>query len=181
MTGIVITIIVFILVATIVIRNKLVELKNLTDEAFSTMDVYLKKRWDLVPNLVSTVKAYAEHETDVFEKVANARAGNYESLKSEEKIDANLNLEKGLEQIKIVAEAYPELKANENFLQLSDSLTKVEEDIANSRKYYNATVRKYNDKVEMFPSLIIAKMFGYKTRKMFEANNEDRKNVVIDL
>ena len=181
MTEIVIAIIVIVFIATIVIRNKLVELKNLTDEAFSTMDVYLKKRWDLVPNLVSTVKAYAEHESDLFEKVANARAGNYDSLKNDDKIEANLNLEKGLEQIKIVAEAYPELKANENFLKLSDSLTKVEEDIANSRKYYNATVRKYNDKVEMFPSLLVAKVFGYKIRKMFEANSDERNNVKIDM
>lgn len=181
MTGIIITIIVIILIVGIAIRNKLVELKNLTDEAFSTMDVYLKKRWELVPNLVSTVKAYAEHESDVFEKISNARAGNYDVLKNDDKIEANLNLEKGLEQIRFVAEAYPELKANENFMQLSDSLNKVEEDIANARKYYNATVRKYNDKVEMFPSLIVAKLFGYKTRKMFEASSEERKNVTIDM
>lgn len=180
MTGIIICIVVILFIG-IIIRNKLIELKNLTDEAFSTMDVYLKKRWDLVPNLVSTVKAYAEHETDVFEKVTKERAGNYEVLKSDEKITENLNLEKGLEVLMMVAENYPELKANENFLKLSDSLNKVEEDIANARKYYNATVRKYNDKVEMFPSMIVAKMFGYKTRKMFEANSEERKNVVIDM
>lgn len=180
MTGVIIFVIV-LLVIVIIIRNSLVELKNLTDEAFSTMDVYLKKRWDLVPNLVNTVRAYAEHESDLFEKVASARAGNYDILKNDDKIEANLNLEKGLEQIKFVAEAYPELKANENFLQLSDSLSKVEEDIANARKYYNATVRKYNDKVEMFPSLIVAKIFGYKTRKMFEASGEERKNVTIDM
>lgn len=180
MTGIIILIVV-LLIIVIFVRNSLVELKNLTDEAFSTMDVYLKKRWDLIPNLVSTVKAYAEHEAEIFEKVANARAGNYDGLKNDDKIEANLNLEKGLEQIRFVAEAYPELKANENFMQLSDSLNKVEEDIANARKYYNATVRKYNDKVEMFPSLIVAKLFGYKTKKMFEVSGDERKNVIIDM
>ena len=112
------------------------------------------------------------------------RINNYdEDLRTREAElkEANLNLEKGLEQIRFVAEAYPELKANENFMQLSDSLNKVEEDIANARKYYNATVRKYNDKVEMFPSLIVAKLFGYKTRKMFEVSGDERKNVIIDM
>lgn len=176
----------FIVVLVIVIyiisvRNKLVKLDNMADESFSTMDVYLKKRWDLVPNLVNSVKGYTQHESKLFEAVTLLRNNKYESLKQNEKIDTNVELEKDLQQIVAVAESYPTLKADTNFLELSRDLNKVEEDIANARKYYNAVIRMYNDKVEVFPCNIIANIFNFKPRKMFEAGSEERKNVQIDL
>ena len=151
-----ITIIVVILIYAFILYNSFVNLNNKIKEAFSTMDVYLKKRWDLIPNLVETVKGYAKHEKDTLKEVIELRSGTYDNMSSDEKIKKNEMLASKINRIMVLAEAYPELKASENFKNLSNELSKVEEDIANSRKYYNGVVRIYNNKVEMFPSNLFA-------------------------
>jgi LemA protein len=181
------TIIIIVVVVIIVIiglyilslYNKLVRLTNKIEEAFSTMDVYLKKRWDLIPNLLETTKGYMKHEKEVLTELTDLRKKGYDKLSNEEKIQTNEKMSTGLEKLMAVAENYPDLKANTNFQQLSSNLTKVEEDIANARKYYNGTVRTYNDTVEMFPSNIIAKKFGYTTKEMFEVDEKERENVQV--
>lgn len=174
-------VVLLIIIFVIVEKNSLIKLENKVDEAFSTMDVYLKKRWDLVPNLVNNVKGYAKHEKETLENVVSIRGNTYDNLKLNEKIDANIKIEKGLQNVIAIAENYPTLKADVNFLELNKALNKIEEDIENSRKYYNAVVRMYNNKVEMFPSNIVANMFNFKSRLMFKANDDERKNVNIDL
>ena len=162
-------------------NQSVVQLNNKVDEAFSTMDVYLKKRWDLIPNIVETVKGYAKHEKDTLKEVVELRNSTYDKMSDEEKIKTNEQLSSGINKIMALAEVYPDLKANENFKDLSKQLTKVEDDIANSRKYYNGVVRIYNNKVEMFPSNIIAKLLGYKSKSMFEASKEERQNIKVSL
>lgn len=170
-----------LVIYVLVTYNGFVKVKNQVEEAFSTMDVYLKKRWDLIPNIVETVKGYAKHEKSTLSEVVKLRNGAYDDMSNDEKIKANQQLSKGITKIMALAEQYPDLKANENFKDLSTQLTKIEDEIANSRKYYNATVREFNNKVQMFPSNIIAMLFGYKARVMFEANDEERKNVKVSL
>jgi len=161
--------------------NSFVKLDNQVEESFSTMDVYLKKRWDLIPNIIETVKGYAKHEKTTLEEIVNLRNGSYDKMSTEDKVEANNKLTEGVTKLMAIAEAYPDLKANENFKDLSNQLAVVEEDIANARKYYNGTVRMFNDKVEMFPSNLIAKIFGYKTKKMFEINESERANVKVEF
>lgn len=183
MTGIIIAIVIIVLILAFIFGtyNSLVQLRNKVQEAFSTMDVYLKKRWDLIPNLVETVKGYASHESKTLEQVTNLRSKSYSSLDQNEKVDVNNELTSCINKLLAVAENYPDLKANENFLNLSAQLTGIEGEIANSRKYYNATVRDLNNKVQMFPSNIIAGMFGFKEAKMFEANEQERENVKVQF
>lgn len=178
---IIIGIVVLLIIYIIALYNSFVQLNNKVDEAFSTMDVYLKKRWDLIPNIVETVKGYAKHEKETLEKVISLRNSAYENMSDEEKIKANEQLTSGINKIMALAEAYPDLKANENFKDLSNQLTKVEEDIPNSRKYYNGVVRIYNDKVKMFPSNIFAGLFGYKAKKMFETAAAERENIKVEF
>ena len=178
---IIITIIVLIVIYALAIYNSFVQLNNKVKEAFSTMDVYLKKRWDLIPNIVETVKGYAKHEKTTLKVVVELRNSAYEQMSDQEKIKTNEQLSSGINKIMALAEAYPELKANENFKDLSNQLTKIEDDIANSRKYYNGVVRIYNNKVEMFPSNIFAGLFGYKSKAMFEASANERENVKVEL
>lgn len=178
---IIIAIIVLIVIYALALYNSFVKLNNKVKEAFSTMDVYLKKRWDLIPNIVETVKGYAKHEKDTLKEVVELRNSTYDKMSDEEKIKTNEQLSSGINKIMALAEAYPDLKANENFKDLSKQLTKVEDDIANSRKYYNGVVRIYNNKVEMFPSNIFAGLFGYKSKAMFEARATERENVKVEL
>ncbi len=178
---IIIGLVVLIAIFALTTYNSLVRLNNKVKEAFSTMDVYLKKRWDLIPNIVETVKGYAAHEKETLASVINLRNGAYDSMSDEEKIKANKELSKGVVKIMALAEAYPELKANENFKDLSQQLTRVEEDIANSRKYYNGVVRTFNDKVLVFPNNIFAGLFGFKEREMFEVDAAERENVKVEF
>ena len=175
--GIVVVIVIYILME----YNKLIKVSNLVKEAFSTMDVYLKKRWDLIPNLVEIVKQYATYEKNTLEKVVDLRNNNYEIMNQNKKLNINKSLEECLTKILLISEAYPELKANETFIKLSKDLSQIEDEIANSRKYYNGTVRIYNNKVEMFPSNIIAKIFRFKSKTMFAVNNNEKKSVKVDL
>lgn len=158
--------------------NSLVRRKNSVEEAFATMDVYLKKRWDLIPNIVSAVKGYAKHEAETLERVISARNVRYSDMSEDEKISANSEIAKGLASINVLAEQYPDLKANQNFLDLNAQLQQTEEDIANARKYYNAVVRDYNNKIEMFPSSIIASMFKFGKKQMFNIENASEKEAV---
>lgn len=178
---IIIAIIVLIVVYALTLYNSFVKLNNKVKEAFSTMDVYLKKRWDLIPNVVETVKGYAKHEKDTLKEVVELRNSAYDKMSDEEKIKTNEKLSSGISEIMALAEAYPDLKANENFKDLSNQLTKVEDEIANSRKYYNGVVRMYNNKVEMFPSNVFAGLFGYKSKAMFEVSSNERENVKVEL
>lgn len=161
-------------------RNSFVSIKNQVEEAFSTMDVYLKKRYDLIPNLVETVKGYATHESETFTKVTAARTAAMNATSIDEKI-ANENALSGtLKSLFAVAEAYPQLQANTNFMDLQQQLKMLEDEIANSRKYYNAVVRTMNTKVESFPSNLVASMFGFKKQPFFEVGSaEERENVQV--
>ena len=181
MIYLVIGVIALLVIYVLVTYNGFVKIKNRVEEAFSTMDVYLKKRWDLIPNIVETVKGYAKHEKSTLSEVIKLRNSAYDDMSSDEKIKANQQLSKGITKIMALAEQYPDLKANENFKDLSAQLTKIEDEIANSRKYYNGTVREFNDKVQMFPSNVVAMIFGYKAKEMFEANEEERKNVKVSF
>lgn len=178
---IVVTIIALIILYLLSCYNSFVKLNNQVKEAFSTMDVYLKKRWDLIPNIVEVVKGYAKHEKDTLKEIVNLRNVSYDQMNDSTKVDVNNKISQELGKIMVIAENYPELKANDNFKDLSKQLLKVEDDIANARKYYNGAVRVYNNKIEMFPSNIVAKLLGYKSKTMFEANADERKNVKVEL
>lgn len=177
---IILAIIFILLIWAIAAYNGFVRLKNSSEEAFSTMDVYLKKRYDLIPNLVETVKGYASHEKETLEKVVKARNMAANSTTVEDKIANETVLSGTLKSLFAVAESYPDLKANQNFMDLQQQLKNVEEDIANSRKYYNAVVKQLNTKIEMFPSNIIAGIFRFKRKPMFEVEaEEERQNVKV--
>ena len=177
---IIIAIIIVLAIAFVGMYNSFIKLKNSCEEAFSTMDVYMKKRFDLIPNLVETVKGYAAHEKETLEKVMAARNGVQSAATVEEKMAQENVLTGTLKSLFAVAEAYPDLKANTNFLDLQNQLNLVEEDIANSRKYYNAVVKQFNTKCEMFPSNIIASTFHFERKPMFEVDSaEERKNVEV--
>ena len=178
---IIVAIIVLILIYFGLTYNSLVKLNNTVKEAFSTMDVYLKKRWNLIPNIVETVKEYARHENSALKEIVELRNGTYDSMSSDEKVDVNNKLSQKINKLIAIAEAYPNLKANENFKDLSEQLTKIEDDIANSRKYYNGTVRIFNNKVQMFPSNVVAGILGFKEQKMFEVSENERENVQVKL
>ena len=178
---IIVGIVILIIGYVLVLYNSFIKLNNSVNEAFSTMDVYLKKRWDLIPNLVEVVKGYAKHEKEALEQIISMRSTNYDGMKTDEKIKENQKTTKEISKIMALAEAYPELKANEHFKDLSKQLTTVEDEIAQSRKYYNANVKLFNNKVEMFPSNIVAKLFGYNRKNMFEASETERENVKVEL
>ncbi|MBR5128632.1 MAG: LemA family protein [Firmicutes bacterium] len=177
-------IIAVVVIAIIVIGmyNSFIKLKNNCEEAFATMDVYLKKRYDLIPNLVETVKGYATHEKETLEKVIAARNMAQEAGTMEEKLAGENMLAGSLKSLFAVAEGYPDLKANTNFMDLQGQLKAVEEDIANSRKYYNAVIKQFNTKCEMFPSNIIASIFKFEKKPMFEVDApEERQNVKVSF
>ena len=175
-------ILILLVLIFVVMYNGFIRLKNNCDEAFATMDVYLKKRYDLIPNLVETVKGYAAHESQTLEQVIAARNMAQSAATPEAKIAGENALQGTLKSLFAIAESYPELKANENFLDLSDQLKAVEEDIANARKYYNAVVKQFNTKCEIFPSNLIASMFRFEKKPMFEVSAaEERENVKVSF
>ncbi|MCD7723583.1 MAG: LemA family protein [Clostridiales bacterium] len=180
MTVLIILIVIIVAVAAYVggAYNSLVKSRNSVEEAFATMDVYLKKRWDLIPNIVAGVKGYAKHEAETLEKVIAARNSRYTDLSADEKIAADKELSGAVANIFALSERYPELKANQNFLDLNRQLSQVENDIANARKYYNALVKAYNTKIEIFPSNIVASIFKFTKKQMFAVENEAEKEAV---
>lgn len=157
--------------------NALVQLRNKVKEAFSTMDVYLKKRYDLIPNLVDLVKGYAKHEAETLEQVTQMRA---ESQKAglDTAINNEMKIGDALQSLLVVVEKYPDLKANTNFLDLQERLSKMEEEIAFSRRYYNGSVREYNDKCQMFPLNLVAGIFGFKEMPMYSVESDKERQVV---
>jgi LemA protein len=162
--------------------NSLVSLRNRVDEAFSTMDVYMVKRYDLIPNLVETVKGYAKHESETLEKVIAARNMAAGSKTLEEKATNEASFQGALGRLFAIAEAYPDLKANASFLDLQSQLKAVEDDIAQSRKYYNGSTREFNTTLERFPTNLVAGMFGFKRRPLFEVTDEaQRQNVKVQF
>ncbi|WP_298653765.1 LemA family protein [uncultured Proteiniphilum sp.] len=168
---------VIVLLYGVSIYNRLVKLRTMVEEAWSGINVQLKKRHDLIPNLVETVKGYATHEKETFERVTQARASAMQAsgVKSQEAAENSLNA--ALIRLLAVAEQYPELKANQNFLQLQDQLSMIESDIEKSRRYYNGTVREKNIVIDSFPSNIIAGMFNFTKSLFFELENEAEKEV----
>jgi LemA protein len=177
---IIIAIIVIIIIYCFGIYNQLVKLNNRVNEAFATMDVYLKKRWDLIPNLVTVTKEYAAYEKETLTEVINLRNSSYDTMSDADKLKTNAELNQSISRMMLLAEQYPVLKASENFQNLNAALTSIENDIASARKYYNGTVRLWNDKIEMFPSNLIAKLLGYKSKPMFMANAQDRESIKIE-
>lgn len=155
-------------VGAIVVYNRLVRLRNTVDSSWSDIDVQLKKRYDLVPNLVETVKGYASHEKSVFEKVTEARSRAMQATSPEDKAAAENMLGQTLKSLFAVAEAYPDLKASTNFTQLQTQLQALEDNIEYARRYYNAVVRDYNTLTQSFPSNLIASQFGFHAREFFE-------------
>ncbi len=161
--------------------NGFVRLRNKCEEAFATMDAYLKKRRDLVPNLVETVKGYAAHESETLEAVITARNKAVSSKGMAELQENETALAAGLGRIFALAEAYPDLKANASFINLQEQLGKIEDDILQSRKYYNAVVRSFNTKREVFPQSIIAGMMNLEKKEYFEIDDTERANVQVSF
>lgn len=162
--------------------NGFVRLRNKSEEAFSAMDVSLKKRYDLIPNFVETVKGYAKHEQDTLQAVINARNMAMNANSPEQKIANDNALSGTLKSLFALTESYPDLKANQNFLSLQNQLSRIEEEIAGSRRYYNGVVNKYNTKTEMFPGNILASLFGFKRKPLYEVNSEaERENVKVSF
>ena len=177
---IILAVIILLIAMVAGIYNKYIRLKNLNKEGWSGVEVHLQKRWDLIPNLVNTVKGYATHEKDTLENVVKLRTQimsidtkDVANIEEVQKLENELT--KTLRSIMMLQEAYPDLKANQNFLELQNNLNQIEEDIKNSRKYYNGTVRDLNTFVESFPNNILAGMFNFKTAEFFDANDEVNK------
>ncbi len=161
--------------------NGLVVLRNRIENAWSQIDVQLKRRTDLIPNLLETVKGYAAHEKEVFTKVTEARSALVNAQGVADQAQANNMLTGALKTLFAVAEAYPELKANQNFMMLQEELAGTESKIAYARQFYNDTVLKYDNKREKFPSNIVAGLFGFKDREYFEVGEADREPVKVDF
>lgn len=164
----------------IALYNGLIKLKNRVDESWSDIDVQLKRRYDLIPNLIQTVKGYAKHERELFEKVTEARSKAMQATGLQDKAQAENTLSETLKSLFAVAENYPDLKASANFAQLQDELSDTENKIQAARRFYNGLVRDFNTKIQIFPNNLFAGMLGFSKREFFELENEaERKNVEV--
>lgn len=173
MTAIIVIVVVVILAAWLVsMYNSLVKMRNNRENAFADIDVQLKQRHDLVPQLVETVKGYTAHEKDTLERVINARNGAIGAKTIDEKIVAENALSSALSGLKITLEAYPDLKANQNFLQLQEEIADLENKLSSVRRYFNSATKEYNNAVETFPSNILAGMFGFRKEVMFDLGEQ---------
>lgn len=185
MTTLIIIIVIVLLVAFLLVQifNRFVKNKNMVKDAWSNIDVALKRRYDLIPNLVETVKGYATHEKSTFEEVVKARnaAMSVPSGEINAQIKAENQLQQTLRNIFALSEAYPELKANINFLDLQDKLNMIEENLERSRRYYNGTVRENNTYGESFPGVMFAGMFSYEHFDFFETDEASRENVKVSF
>lgn len=180
--GIIFLIVTVVVVWLIVSYNGFVKMRNKTEEAFSTMDVSLKKRYDLIPNYVETVKGYAKHESETLQGVVDARNMAMTASTPEERIQKENILTGSLRSLFAVAENYPDLKANANFAELQRELSDIEDEIAGARRYYNGVVNKFNTKTEVFPSNLVAAMFGFKRKPLYEVNDAaERENVKVSF
>lgn len=174
----------FILIAivwVIAVYNGLIGLNNRVEEAKSDIDVQTKRRYDLIPNLVETVKGYAKHEKGVFTEVTKARTQAMGAKGMSEKAKAENTLTDALKSVFAVAESYPELKANENFSMLQDELTETEDKIEASRRFYNGNVRDFNTKIQVFPNNVVAKNLGFSKKDLFEARAAEKEAVKVDF
>ena len=179
---ILLAIVVVLIIAVIVIYNSLVTLRQRVKNAWSQIDVQLQRRFDLIPNLVETVKGYMAHEKETLAQVTDLRASWAKAETVNEKAALDNQLSDTLKTIMAIAENYPDLKANQNFIGLQQELSNTENKIAYSRQFYNDTVTRYNTKLELFPSNVIASIFRFNSEALFEADNDDaRKNVKVDF
>lgn len=165
----------------IALYNGLVKLRVLVEEAWSGIDVQLKRRYDLIPNLVETVKGYAKHEKGTFEKIAELRSAAMKTDSVEEKGKIEAELTSTLKTLFAVAENYPQLKADANFLDLQKTLQTIEEEIQGARRYYNGAVREFNLKLAVFPNNLIGGLLGFKNKEFFEAEESEKQNVKVDF
>jgi LemA protein len=172
-------ILVVIVILLIGMYNSLVQLRVRSDNAWSDIDIQLKRRHDLIPNLVETVKGYATHEKGTFENIAKFRSQAMQATTPGDKAEAENQLSGALKSLFAVAENYPQLKASEEFTQLQSSLNLTEDSIQNARRYYNAVVRDLNTKIQSFPTNILAGMLGFQQRQFFEVAATDREPVVV--
>lgn len=178
--GVVLIIVAVVLVLWVIfIYNGLIRLKNRVDEAWSDIDVQLKRRYDLIPNLVNTVKGYAAHEKSLFEKVTEARTRAMSAGNAVDKAQAENALSGTLKSLFAVAENYPDLKANQNFLELQRELTDTEDKIQAARRFYNGNVRDFNTKIEVFPNNVFAGMLNFTKREFFEAEGKEKEVVEV--
>ncbi len=177
MTGLYIIggILLIILIFLIVLYNKLIRLRNMVSEGWSGIDVQLKKRYDLIPKLVDTVQGYAKHEKELFREITESRTKAIAATSVSEQGNAESAINRSIDKLLVAVEAYPDLKANQNFLDLQRELSKVEEDIALSRRYYNGTVRNINIAIESFPNNMVAGMFGFGRAEFFEIEDIQRE------
>ena len=177
-----VVILVGLLILCIVSYNELVTLRQRVKNGFSQIDVQLQKRFDLIPNLVETVKGYSAHEAETLENVTKLRSAWIGAKSMEEKAKIDTAISSSLRSIYAVSESYPELKANSNFLDLQEQLRDIEEKLGYARQFYNDIVTKYNTKIQMFPTSIIAGIFGFTEEKLFEVQNQEiRENVKVDF
>ncbi len=176
---IIIAVVALIAIYFLVIYNSLVTARNRIAEALSEIDVQLKRRTDLIPNLVETVKGYAKHEKDLLENVTKARSSLMTAGTTAEKAEANNQLSATLKSLFAVSENYPDLKANQNFLELQGELSDTENKIAYSRQFYNSNVLDFNNKLAIFPSNVIGNMLGFKPADFFQASEDEKKEVKV--
>lgn len=182
MWWVILIILAIIIIAFIVIYNSLVTMRLRVKNAWSQIDVQLQRRFDLIPNLVETVKGYMGHEADVLTKVTNLRTSWADAKTVDEKANLDNQLSESLKTIMAVAENYPDLKANQNFSELQTELTNTENKISYSRQFYNDTVTRYNTKLEVFPSNVVASMFHFTAENLFEVEDQNaKKNVKVDF
>lgn len=180
--GVILLVAVLIAAAWVVaVYNGLIKLKNRVDEAWSDIDVQLKRRYDLIPNLVNTVKGYATHEKELFENVTKARTEAMGAGSPAEKEKAENMLSGTLKSLFAVSENYPDLKANQNFLELQKELSDTENKIQASRRFYNGNVRDFNTKIEIFPNNVIAGQLNFAKREFFEAEETEKENVKVEF
>jgi LemA protein len=174
-------IVVVLLLYVVLAFNGLVRHRNRVENAWSGIDVQLRRRYDLIPNLIETVKGYATHERELFEQVTQARTRAISAGTVRDQAQAETEVTHTLGRLLAVAEAYPQLRANENFLALQEELTATESKIAFARQFYNDQVMRYNTMIEQFPSLIVARLGGFAQRDFFEAEEDSRGAVAVDL
>jgi LemA protein len=165
----------------ILVFNQLVRHRNRVENAWSGIDVQLRRRYDLIPNLIEAVKGYATHERELFEQVTQARTRAIEAGSVGDQAQAETEITRSLGRLLAVAEAYPQLRANENFLALQEELTATESKIAFARQFYNDQVMRYNTLIEQFPSLLVARLGSFRQREFFEAEEDSRGAVAVDL
>ncbi len=181
MLWVVLGVVVLLVLWAIYAYNRLVTYRNRTDEGWSQIDVQLRRRYDLIPNLVETVKGYAAHERELFEDVTQARAAAIGASGAAEQANAENAITSGLRRLLAVAENYPDLKASANFLALQEELTGTESKIAYARQYYNEQVRRLNTRIQSFPSSVIANAFSFDRREFFDIEDEARGPVEVHL